>query len=343
MFHYFAPCPVVRGSSGIANGKRWCQLWADIPDSVQFMEATLVYDTQEDGYSLRNFLTKTVDIAPTLMFIRTKKGATFGAFIPEPWVTSDKPFPPSVTKYWGDYKTFVFTLTPEYKKYAWTGLDQAPTTDKQKDALLKERSGDGQTASDTATEQKEDAADVWRKAADTAGNIPVNLTEHKYFMSANYDHLAIGGGGPRGHAIQLDNSLHYGSSEQTHLFNNPPLHNTKLSDIQKQQQQPEQQQQQPEHISKDNTPSSGEGDPPNKEQTEEGNAGCHSQPSPENSATEVADSTGKLEPKDDGNCNETTSADTDGEAVAEGPSLKDFDFECVALEVWAFAADDVHL
>ena len=31
MFHDFAPCPVVRGSSDIINGKNWCRIWSDLP------------------------------------------------------------------------------------------------------------------------------------------------------------------------------------------------------------------------------------------------------------------------------------------------------------------------
>lgn len=49
MFHDYAPCPVVRGLSDIANGKTWCKLWSSLPETIQFKAAHLVFSTAEDG------------------------------------------------------------------------------------------------------------------------------------------------------------------------------------------------------------------------------------------------------------------------------------------------------
>eukprot|EP00039_Didymoeca_costata_P002008 m.56953 g.56953 ORF g.56953 m.56953 type:complete len:653 (+) comp11069_c0_seq1:815-2773(+) len=178
MFHFYAPCPVVRGSSGILNGKAWCHLWADLPDAAQFLEASMLFATQEDGYSLRSMIHATKDVAPMLFLVRTEDNNCFGAYIDEPIMTSNTAFPPT-KKYWGGIETFVFSLQSNYKSYKWVGI------------------------------QKKD---------DKEKRFP------EYFITATNDYIAIGGGGPTGHALVLDDDLHHGSSDYTHIFENLPLH-----------------------------------------------------------------------------------------------------------------------
>jgi hypothetical protein len=120
LFADFQPSPVVRGSSNIISGKSWCRLWGDLPPAEQYKAAHLVFDTAEDGYSLRNFLHKSTDIESSILVVRTETGAVFGAYLSAPWRRSDGRNP-NFGRYWGSNATFVFGLAPTYVKYSWVG------------------------------------------------------------------------------------------------------------------------------------------------------------------------------------------------------------------------------
>lgn len=97
--------PQVQGSSDILRPRHWCQLWNQLPRRIRYKEARLVYTSAEDGYvaafilecawirsdclfsrySMQFFFSKTANLEPLLLAIRTKSNEIIGAYITTPF------------------------------------------------------------------------------------------------------------------------------------------------------------------------------------------------------------------------------------------------------------------
>ena len=232
MFHDFAPCPVVNGSSDIINGKNWCKIWSDLPPAEQYKGAHLLFDTAEHGYSLRNFIAKATDVYSSILVLRTEEGAVFGAYLSAPWRETGRGV--RWGKYWGDNDTFVFTMVPTYTKFPWVGHAEdvddgavpSPTTAATAAAAAATASDAPSTP--TAETESELVADVADGGADDPGPVDgssglPSKRSPRFFMTASKGSIAVGGGG-NGHAIELDDDLHRGSSDTCLTFMNTRLH-----------------------------------------------------------------------------------------------------------------------
>lgn len=93
------------------------EIWRWIPLRFRIANLSMLFSTQTDGYSLKSFYNKCGDASPTLILLKTKKGAIFGAFASHPWSERQ-----GLKAYFGSGETFVFSLRPTPVKYAWSGI-----------------------------------------------------------------------------------------------------------------------------------------------------------------------------------------------------------------------------
>ena len=56
-----------------------------MPVRFKLLQLECVFSTDKDGYSLAHFFTKTEELSPTFLLIRSTLGRVFGAFLSFPW------------------------------------------------------------------------------------------------------------------------------------------------------------------------------------------------------------------------------------------------------------------
>lgn len=91
-------------------------LWALVPRPLAITDPVLVYEAERDGFNLRRLLEATRAAAPCLVLLRTSAGAVAGFYAAVP--LGDALARPRGRAF-GDGETFVFTLAPAVRKYAW--------------------------------------------------------------------------------------------------------------------------------------------------------------------------------------------------------------------------------
>ncbi|GAB6031291.1 hypothetical protein CHUAL_009090 [Chamberlinius hualienensis] len=101
-------------------------LWSWLPARITMYQPQLIYTTEEHGCSLMTFYTRVQDYEPTLLIIKTTTDEIFGAYCSTKWAERNIKGDSGVRQtYFGTGETFIFTLTPEIKKYSWVGLCQS--------------------------------------------------------------------------------------------------------------------------------------------------------------------------------------------------------------------------
>ena len=111
----FAEISDMIGESELINFEERLQLARVMPPRTDGHNWVLKFTTATDGFNLHSFVRKLAEVtSPVLILISDCGNATFGAFLSETPSTFSEHFQ-------GTGETFVFTLRPEFKKFAWTG------------------------------------------------------------------------------------------------------------------------------------------------------------------------------------------------------------------------------
>lgn len=105
-------------SSDIVDEALFSKLYCWLPERIAILKPTLLFSTNKNGYSMDAFFRASDERMPSLLLIKTTEGSIIGAYLTSDW-TERKSDPNS---YFGTGETFLFTLSPECKKYGWIGI-----------------------------------------------------------------------------------------------------------------------------------------------------------------------------------------------------------------------------
>lgn len=103
--------PNIEGVSGIIEIEDFDQIWAWLPEMYRHSDAMLLYNSEVDGYSIATMLDRCECGGPSIMVLKTSKGAVLGAFSSHSYKVSPN--------YFGDSDTFLYTLKPQRAKFGW--------------------------------------------------------------------------------------------------------------------------------------------------------------------------------------------------------------------------------
>ncbi|KAL0589334.1 hypothetical protein ABG067_002553 [Albugo candida] len=87
-------------------------LQASLPHRFRNYNWNLLYTSSHHGASLETFMHRVKNDSPTLILLETVHGDVFGGFVTTPWQTT--------SSYYGNGECYVFSCTPEFRKYTWT-------------------------------------------------------------------------------------------------------------------------------------------------------------------------------------------------------------------------------
>ncbi|XP_076869328.1 nuclear receptor coactivator 7 isoform X2 [Brachyhypopomus gauderio] len=106
--------PLLTQDSHILLDHHIQSLAGHLPARIQCCPWRLVYSTAEHGTSLRTLYRCTAQVErPVLLLIKDMHKQVFGAFSSDPFRVSDRCY--------GTGETFLFTFSPEFKMYRWSG------------------------------------------------------------------------------------------------------------------------------------------------------------------------------------------------------------------------------
>jgi len=111
----FAEISDMIGESELMSFEERLQLARVMPPRTDGHDWVLKFTTATDGFNLNSFVRKVGEVeGPVLILISDCSDVTFGAFLSSAPRTFSESFQ-------GTGETFVFTLRPHFKKFAWTG------------------------------------------------------------------------------------------------------------------------------------------------------------------------------------------------------------------------------
>lgn len=114
---YQKPVPELSEPSLIVDPDMLQRLWSWMPQRFRIRNMELLFCTQQHGYSLQTLFKNNGDCEATIMFVKTTKGAVFGAFLTQSWMHR-KP-----RHYFGTGESFLFSLVPEHTVYYWARIE----------------------------------------------------------------------------------------------------------------------------------------------------------------------------------------------------------------------------
>eukprot|EP01084_Bolivina_argentea_P042081 77642_1 len=88
-----------------------------LPLSYICYDWELLYSSDIDGYSMITFYEKCSDLGPCILIIKDENGYIFGVFLSDSINKDNKLF-------FGNGETFVFNISPNIKKYKWSGINR---------------------------------------------------------------------------------------------------------------------------------------------------------------------------------------------------------------------------
>uniref|UniRef100_T1JNM3 TLDc domain-containing protein n=1 Tax=Strigamia maritima TaxID=126957 RepID=T1JNM3_STRMM len=99
-------------------------LWSWLPTRITMYQPQLVYTTEEHGCSLTTFFQRVENYEPTLLVIKTTNNEIFGAYCSTSWKERNtKDEGGQRHTYFGTGETFLFTISPNSRKYQWVGVN----------------------------------------------------------------------------------------------------------------------------------------------------------------------------------------------------------------------------
>lgn len=113
--------------SSLVSAEQLHTIWSWLPERIQLQRPSVVFTTDEHGYSLNSLYTRSDQYEPTLIVVRSARGAVFGAYCSSAWAERDartaggsgRHAGPS---FFGTGESFVFTLAPIARVFKWVGV-----------------------------------------------------------------------------------------------------------------------------------------------------------------------------------------------------------------------------
>lgn len=114
------PVALRRSGSTIVTAKQLQTIWSWLPTRFSIYQPKLVFTSEEHGFSFNTFYQRCEYCEPTILLIKTTDDEVFGAFLSTCW--SQRNDEDQKSPYFGTGESFLFTISPEVKKYPWIGL-----------------------------------------------------------------------------------------------------------------------------------------------------------------------------------------------------------------------------
>ncbi|KAI9030335.1 hypothetical protein DFJ74DRAFT_656221 [Hyaloraphidium curvatum] len=130
------PSTAAPPAADVIKEDAWVFLWSWIPEALNSRPLELVFKAGEHGFRLGTLYDRVAERSPLLLVVRTGS-SVFGAFIS----CSLDPVPDNKARYGGTGETFVFTLEPAAKMWAWVGLHVGEAVDPKYAAEAVARAG----------------------------------------------------------------------------------------------------------------------------------------------------------------------------------------------------------
>ncbi|ETK90381.1 hypothetical protein F441_06001 [Phytophthora nicotianae CJ01A1] len=109
--------PLVGHRSAFLTEKHMQFLWKNLPNYLTCNQMELIYSTRVHGWSFLSFFDRLQNKGPTILVIQDENDNIFGAFCPASWKRSKA--------FFGNGRTFVFSLSPHMNAYMWSGIDSS--------------------------------------------------------------------------------------------------------------------------------------------------------------------------------------------------------------------------
>lgn len=209
-------------NSSIITHQQLHTIWSWVPTRFSIYQPSLVFTTQEHGFSLTTFYTRCEYCEPTILLIKTSDQEIFGAFLSSSWSTRNDGDHKGI--YFGTGESFLFSFAPEEKKYPWVGIlpkEEAKEEEKEK---KEEEKKEEEKKEEEEGEKKEDGGvegeDGERRASGASGG-SLKKKMNEMFMRASPSLVAVGGGD--GDGILIEGDLTKGFSTHCLTFENPGL------------------------------------------------------------------------------------------------------------------------
>lgn len=114
------PIALRRSGSTIVTGKQLQTIWSWLPTRFSIYQPSLVFTSEDHGFSINTFYQRCEYCEPTILLIKTMDDEVFGAYLSTCW--GQRNDEEQKTPYFGTGESFMFSLSPEEKKYPWVGL-----------------------------------------------------------------------------------------------------------------------------------------------------------------------------------------------------------------------------
>lgn len=104
--------PKILSKSSIITDSQFEIVHSWLPPKYRMKDVFCLFSTDTEGFSLTRMITNTMRHSPTVLLIKDRDHAVFGAYVTAPWRRAGgRPF--------GDRATFVFALLPTPQVYHW--------------------------------------------------------------------------------------------------------------------------------------------------------------------------------------------------------------------------------
>ncbi|KAI9920601.1 hypothetical protein PsorP6_001919 [Peronosclerospora sorghi] len=109
--------PLLGHQSAFLTEKHMRFLWKKLPAYLKCNQMELIFTTRMHGWNFLSFFSRLENKGPTILVVEDEHENIFGAFCSASWKRSQM--------FFGNGRTFVFTLCPIMKVYTWSGIDSS--------------------------------------------------------------------------------------------------------------------------------------------------------------------------------------------------------------------------
>ncbi|KAG8187973.1 hypothetical protein JTE90_025741 [Oedothorax gibbosus] len=110
--------------SSIITAEQMSAIWNWLPLRISMLQPEVIYSSNEHGVCLRAFYMTVGAFEPTVLVIKANNDEVFGAYCSSSWNTRNTcDSEHRRHTYFGTGETFLFTVLPEFRKYAWVGSE----------------------------------------------------------------------------------------------------------------------------------------------------------------------------------------------------------------------------
>ncbi|CAH0478583.1 unnamed protein product [Peronospora belbahrii] len=109
--------PIAGHQSAFLTEKHMQFLWKNLPNYLTCNQMELAFTTRVHGWNFLSFFSRLGNKGPTIVVVQDEHENIFGAFCSASWKRSKL--------FFGNGRTFVFSLRPRMRAYTWSGFDSS--------------------------------------------------------------------------------------------------------------------------------------------------------------------------------------------------------------------------